>query len=1026
LDELPEEAATPLELSDLPEPFVRLPAIPGFEFLEVIGRGGMGVVYRARQVRLKRVVAMKLLLPGVLADAASRVRFQQEAQAVAQMQHPGIVPVYEAGDHEGQPWFAMEYVAGRDLAHLTEPLPFSPTRAARLLRLVCDAVQYAHEQGVLHRDLKPSNILLDADDRPRLTDFGLARRLDADPELTLPGQALGSPGYLAPEQAAANRGESGPASDVYSLGAVLYYLLTGRAPFLASKLADALREVLGRDPVPIRELNPSVPRDLETIALKCLEKRPADRYPSAGALGDDLARFIGNEPIVARPPAPWTRGLRWIRAQPVLAALGVVAALGLMAATATGLWLGQQGRAEAREARASRAVAEADRLAREAELRRSRVELYATRIGSAHSAWRRGDLHQAWEQLNAAQTDEPGWEHRHLHAAFTRGQRILRGHAQNVFSVAFSPDGGRLVSGSSDQTVRLWDPASGDLLKTIEVRLPRVAQVAFGVETNLLWLRGADRGFDGLDLGTAAVRHSIQVGPVSIRGMAPLPDGRRVAIATVNDGVRVWDVVAGSPVAAFPGLAEGISELALDPKGRWFALGGAQGTVAVRDLEAGEPRWQVAAHSNTVWRVVFDAAGDRLLSVGVDGRLRVWGAAEGRELWSVAASPTPLRDGVFCPDGRWIATSALDRAIRLWNADTGEAVGALLGHTEPAVALAFSPDGHRLASAGRDRTVRVWELPAAIEDPRVIVHEGPVEVVAVSAAGRECLSWAADQRLVWRSTPAREPPTVLPRAAVASVTAIAFAPGAKLAVVGTAPGVVELWDLEAFTQRGHWSDHRGAVRWVAWNADGSQFATAGDDAVVQVRETATGNTLARLTGHTGAARQVVFSRDGRRVASVGSEPSVKIWNIGEQRQVQGQPVRRGRVLDLVATDRGFLMATQSAADQRIAIEDPEDQGRAVELPNPGGVRLIAGRLSAEGRRFFGGRDRSLLVWDAHEGVLLLTLNDAVPAPVSALALSGDQQCLVAGDRQGGITVFDAPSHAVQGKPPVSAGTAQRP
>ncbi|MCZ7634803.1 MAG: hypothetical protein M5U12_01260 [Verrucomicrobia bacterium] len=226
-----------------------------------------------------------------------------------------------------------------------------------------------------------------------------------------------------------------------------------------------------------------------------------------------------------------------------------------------------------------------------------------------------------------------------------RGQRILRGHGAYVFTVSFTPDGQRLASGGSDRTVRLWDPASGALLKTLEVARPRVSQVVFGSPPNLLWLRGTDRSVEGLDVGTAEVRYSIQLGSVSVRGMAPHPDGRRVVIALSSDGVRVWDAVAGTQVAAFPGLGEEISELALDPQGRWFALGGMQGAVTVRDSETGETRWQVRAHPNALWRVAFDAAGERLLSVGADGRVRVWAATDGRELLTVVASGSPLRDG---------------------------------------------------------------------------------------------------------------------------------------------------------------------------------------------------------------------------------------------------------------------------------------------------------------------------------------------------------------------------------------------
>lgn len=1010
LDQPPDEAATPLQLDDLPDPAEPLPSIPGFEFNEVIGRGGMGVVYRARQTRLKRVVAVKLLLPGALADEATRVRFQQEAQAVAQLRHPGIVPVFEAGEHEGQPWFAMEYVAGSDLAHLPEPLPLSPPRAARIIEVLGDALQCAHDHGVLHRDLKPSNILLDAEGQPRLTDFGLARRMDVNPELTLPGQALGSPGYIAPEQAAGNRQESGPASDVYSLGAVLYFLLTGRAPFLAATLAEALEQVLHRDPVRPRDLNPSVPPALETITLKCLEKRPEHRYRSAAALGQDLARFLGDQPIQARPPSRWNRMVRRVRSQPAVAVLALLAALGLLSASGLGVWVGQQGRAEARNAQAAQAAAaaraEAERVAKEAELRRHRVELYGTRLASAYSAWQRGDARLAIEQFSAAQTVEPGWEYRHLRARFTQGQRILRGHGGQVLAVAFTPDGRRLVSGGTDRSARVWDVATGELVQRVETARPRPSRIAFSKSGSLVWACGSNLAVEALDLEAGKLRHVVNLGPASLRGLAVHPDDQHLVVGTDSSGIRVWDMLAGAEVRTLPASAPNLNDLALAPDGTRLATCARDGTIAVQDFASGQLRWQRQAHEATAWHVAFDATGDRLLSIGGDGRLRVWGAADGEEGFSVVASTGPLRDAVFSPDGQWIATAGLDLAIRLWRADTGASVATLLGHTEPPLALAFSSDGHLLASGGRDRAVRVWDLAAAQVPSRVIVHTGMVQVVAVSADGQEFLSWGADQRLVWGSTSAPDQTRTLPRADVAGVTAIAFAPAGRLAVMGTVAGSTDLWESHGEAPRQRWADHSGAVRCVAWNGDGSLFATGGDDGVVRIREVATGSTLVVRPEQAGEVRHLAFSRDGRRLASVAGERSVRLWDVPGQRQVPGLWVSRASVLSLVATEDGFLLATR-AADERVAIHPIEEPDDAIELVPREAARFRSAALSADGRRLFGIRERSLSVWDVETGVLLLTLSDASPAVLSSFALSAEQRAVVVGDNRGGLTVFGA-------------------
>jgi serine/threonine-protein kinase len=268
-----------------------LVAFNDYELLEEIDRGGMGVVYRARQISLNRPVAIKLILGGHLANGADMKRFRAEAETAAQLHHPNIVAIHEVGEHEGQPFFSMELVEGRNLGQLVRDEPLPSGKAAVYLKTIAEAVQYAHSRGVLHRDLKPSNILIDENDQPRITDFGLAKRLEGDASLTITGQVLGSPSFIPPEQAAGQKDAIGPASDVYSLGAILYHLLTGRPPFVAETLPQTLRMVSEQEPVSPHLLNASVSRDLETICLKCLEKEPSRRYSTAQALVEDLNRF---------------------------------------------------------------------------------------------------------------------------------------------------------------------------------------------------------------------------------------------------------------------------------------------------------------------------------------------------------------------------------------------------------------------------------------------------------------------------------------------------------------------------------------------------------------------------------------------------------------------------------------------------------------------------------------------------------------------------------------------------------------
>jgi serine/threonine-protein kinase len=396
-------------------------AVPGYEILDVLDRGGMGIVYRARQVALKRVVALKMILAGPHAGPAQRARFRTEAEALARLRHPNIVQIYEVGEVEDRPFFAMEYVEGGTLADRLAGTPLPSRSAAELTETLARAVDYAHQQGIVHRDLKPANILLQQEPgadasspgfSPRISDFGLARIVDATESAggcrTSSGAILGTPSYLAPEQAEGKPGTVGPAADVYALGAILYELLTGRPPFQGETTLDTLEQVRLQEPVPPRRLQPKVPRDLETICLKCLEKEPYRRYASAAALASDLTRFLAGQPILARPASLWNQSVRWARRQPALAGLIAVSLLAVGSLLGTGVWFTGELRAERDHARDEQRKADEERQTAqherdEANRQRERAETILSHACAAvdEKAWSMVSRKAAMEQDRA-------------------------------------------------------------------------------------------------------------------------------------------------------------------------------------------------------------------------------------------------------------------------------------------------------------------------------------------------------------------------------------------------------------------------------------------------------------------------------------------------------------------------------------------------------------------------------------------------------------------------------------------------
>jgi WD40 repeat protein/tRNA A-37 threonylcarbamoyl transferase component Bud32 len=685
------------------------PSFGDYELLEEIARGGMGVVYKARQKSLDRIVAVKMILAGQFATKQFVQRFRSEAAAAAVLQHPNIVAIHEVGVHTGQHFFSMDYVEGQNLAQLVGQKPLLPRQAVRYLKLIAEAIHYAHQQGILHRDLKPSNVLVDsATDQPRITDFGLARRLDGDSSLTVTGQVLGSPNFMPPEQAGSGHGNIGRHSDVYGLGAILYYLLTARAPFHAESLEATVTQVVNAEPISPRLLNPAVPRDLETICLKCLEKEPSRRYPTAQELADELGRFLQDEPILARPVSRAERVWRWCRRKPGLAATGATALL-LLLVVVVGSPIAiiriNAARVEATTARA-----------------KDEFDLYAADMKLVSEAVRGGAYGHARELLEAhrprrGQADLRGFEWRYFWKVVEdhEATRTLAGLPQlpGWNSRVCLTRKGTILYNQSGNELRAWDMTSWQPLPLARPPQPNWVEWEWNPPTETAY---------ALDYSNATltVYHLPRFDPGStlhlpsrVSALATSADGEWLAAGIEEGGkhsAMVWDLGRAALIAKLGAYSTNISQLVFSPDKTKLGVICADGALGLWDIGLRKNLPAPPSQGRFYNSSEFFPDGTRLLFQQRDDLMGVWDIASQTASMLAPGGVRQTRAHGFSPDGRLLVTSANRQDLYLFDAGTLQLVGILRGHRGLVRACGYSPDGKLLATAAVDQTARVWNL----------------------------------------------------------------------------------------------------------------------------------------------------------------------------------------------------------------------------------------------------------------------------------------------------------------------------
>jgi WD40 repeat protein len=1016
----PVAAATVADVSPAPAAPTEL---GGYEILGELGRGGMGVVYQARQKGLGRLVALKMVLAGAHAGPDGQARFLAEARSLARLQHPNIVQIHEVGEAPRPdglpagpagpamlPFFSLEYVEGGALDRLLAGAPQDPRQAAALVEILARAVHYAHERGIVHRDLKPANVLLTADGNPKVTDFGLARHMSDDSGRTQSGAVLGTPSYMAPEQAAGQTRAVGPACDIWALGAILYECLTGRPPFRGASVLDTLEQVCTREPVTPRQLQPGVPRDLETIALKCLHKDPRKRYASAEALAEDLRRFQAGETITARPAGRPERLWRWCRRNPRTAVLSaaLIAALGLGLAGV--VWQWRQAESNLDLAESNLDLARTQHALAEERLLQFRKRSYVSDLDLAYQSWGMRRVRRVRELLDAqlpppGQTDLRGFEWYCLERLCHQERLSLTGHARTVQALAFSPDGAWLASASMDGRIKLREAATGrELAEFREPKpvshlhfLPDSKHIAYAVGG----FRAEAPGFVKLrDLASGAARD------VS-RGRKPNDnplclalgrDGKRLAAGYFSGELRVWDL-DGEMVLQDTGPPGCAARVALSPDGRTAVLLRMRGDIEVWDVPGRTVRGRVMSRDPGPLAVSPD--GLRFAAADPGGRdVLLWDLAtlrETRRLHVQTQGYAAINVVAFSPDSRTLAvargTNNQPSEVQLWDVPSGRLLATLSGHASGMGSLAFSPDGNTLASGDQHGVVKLWDVARVVHRPPLPIHEATVRDLAVSADGMLAATGGMDHVIMVWDLPTRR--VLRKLRASNTVTRLAFGPRGKRLASNALDGSVTVWDLG--TGKPLWSRKGLLVEpMLAFAPDGATLAWS-DGYDVVLGDPATGRERRRFLRHRKLVVGVAFSGDGTYLYTLDVDGRLVAWAVAAGRERCSREIPRGAKALALSPDGKRLVT--GGQDGVVRFWDVESLEPGPELHGHKGI-VYALEFTGDGRRLLSaGSDGTVRLWDpkrkavdrlmrGHQGIVLRVR--VIPGTQTALSAGTDR------------------------------------